>query len=302
MRSIETVTGPVAADALGVTLVHEHLLIDMYEVSLNTAGVLLDETAAAEELALFRDAGGMTIIDQTTVGLHPDWEGLRRISIATGVRIVAGTGFYWRRFRPPWVDALSEADLTARLVEDIEVGVGPHRIRAGIIGEIATGHRDIDPTEARVLRAAAAAQRRTGVAIATHALITSIGTEQLDILEGAGADLARVVIGHADTNPDATYHEEILRRGAWLGFDTIGQLDKATDDWRADRVLELVERGHLGRILLSSDVCKRPALARNGGGGYAHVLLDFAARLRERGLAEADLERLLVENPRRFLA
>jgi predicted metal-dependent phosphotriesterase family hydrolase len=302
VKSVETVTGPVAADALGVTLVHEHLLIDMYEASLNTAGVLLDETAAAEELALFRDAGGMTVVDQTTVGLHPDWEGLRRISIATGVRIVAGTGFYWRRFRPAWVDALSEADLTARLIDDLEVGVGPHRIRAGIIGEIATGHRDIDPTEARVLRAAAAAQRQTAVPIATHALITSIGLEQLDILEAAGADLARVVIGHADTNPDAAYHEEILRRGAWLGFDTIGQLDKATDDWRADRVMELVAGGHLGRILVSSDVCKRPALVRNGGGGYAHVLSDFVPRLRERGLVDADIQRLLVENPRRFLA
>lgn len=302
MTSVETVTGPVAADDLGVTLIHEHLLVDMYEVSLNSAGVLLDEAAATEELALFRDAGGITVVDQTTVGLHPDWDGLRRISLATGVRIVAGTGFYWRRFRPAWVDELIEAEVTARIVNDLEVGVGPDRIRAGIIGEIATGHRDIDATEARILRAAAAAHRRTGAPIATHALFTSIGVDQLDILEAAGADLAKVVIGHADTNPDVAYHDAILGRGAWLGFDTIGQSDKTTDDWRADRVLELAQRGHLGRILISSDVCKRPALVRNGGGGYAHVLRDFVPRLRERGFVDADIQRLLVDNPRRFLA
>lgn len=298
---IETVTGPVAADELGVTLVHEHVLIDMYEVSLNAAGVLLDERAAEEELKLFAQAGGVTIVDQTTVGLHPDLEGLRRISMATGVRMVAGTGIYWRRFRPLWVESLSEDELRDRFVAELTDGLGPHRIRAGLIGEVATGHRDIDPVEARVLRAAAAAQRLTGAAIATHALFTPIGLAQLDLLEAAGADTGRVLIGHGDTCPDTAYHRAVLARGAWLGIDTIGQDDKATDDWRADRVAELAGQGLLDRILVSSDVCKRPALARNGGGGYAHVLRDFVPRLEARGFTAAEVRHLLVDNPRRFL-
>ena len=302
MGSVATVTGPVSAADLGLTLVHEHLLIDMYEVSLNSATVLLDESEASEELMLFRTAGGVTVVDQTTVGLHPDWDGLRRISLATGVRIVAGTGVYWRRFRPAWVESMTEDALTRRFVTELEDGVGPDRIRAGIIGEIATGHREIDATEARVLRAAAAAQRQTGAPIATHALFTAIGLDQLRILEAAGADPGKVLIGHADTSLDDAYHLAVLERGAWLGFDTIGQLDKTTDDQRADRVMSLVARGHLDRILLSSDVCKRPALVRNGGGGYAHVLVDFVPRLRERGLPESGIQRLLVDNPRDFLA
>lgn len=299
---VQTVTGPIAADDLGVTLIHEHVLIDMYEASLNSAGVLLDEPTAIDELALLRQAGGVTLVDQTTVGLHPDLEALRRISLATGVRIIAGTGVYWRRFRPAWVEALSEEEVTARFVTELEVGSGTSGIRAGLIGEIATGHRDIDDVEARVLRAAAAAQRVTRAPIATHALFTSIGLVQLDLLERAGADPARVVIGHADTCPDEEYHAAILKRGAWLGLDTIGQIDKATDDWRADRIVDLVGRGHLGRLLISSDVCKRPALSANGGGGYGHVLTDFLPRLRARGLSDRDIEELLVDNPRRFLA
>lgn len=300
MRTVETVTGPVATTDLGVTLIHEHLLIDMYEVSLNAAGVLLDERAAVEELSLFRDAGGVTVVEQTTVGLHPDREGLRRISIATGVQVIAGTGVYWHRFRPAWVESLTEAELRERFVAELVEGVGPSRIRAGLIGEIATGHRAIDPVEARVLKAAALAQRETGAPIATHALFTRIGLDQLGILEAAGADPARVLIGHADTCPDESYHLAILERGAWLGFDTVGQDDKATDDWRADRVAAYAARGHLDRILISSDVCKRPALARNGGGGYATVLRDFVPLLRSRGLTPDDITRLLVVNPRRF--
>lgn len=298
MGIVQTVTGPVPASELGVTLVHEHLLIDMYEGSLNSAGVLLDELDAIAELARFRDAGGSTVVEQTTIGLHPDWEGLRRIALATGVRIVAGTGVYWHRFRPAWVDELDEAALRDRFLAELVDGVGPHGIRSGIIGEVATGHRSIDPVEARVLHAAALAQRETGVPIATHALFTTIGLEQLDLLEAAGADLGRVVVGHADTSPDLAYHRAILERGAWLGFDTIGQADKATDEWRADRLRDLAELGYLDRILISSDVCKRPALVRNGGGGYAHVIVDFVPRLRARGFDDSAIGQLLVANPR----
>jgi phosphotriesterase-related protein len=299
---VQTVTGPVPADQLGVTLVHEHVLIDMYEASLNAAGVLLDERAAAEELLLFREAGGVTIVDQTTVGLHPDLGGLRRISVATGVRIIAGTGVYWRRFRPSWIELLSESELCSRFVSELTEGVGPDRVRAGLIGEVATGHRDIDAVEARVLRAAAKAQAETDRPIATHALFTRIGLDQLDLLEAAGADPERVLIGHADTCPDEGYHAALLERGAWLGFDTIGQDDKTSDDWRADRVADLAAKGHLDRLLISSDVCKRPALVRYGGGGYAHVLRGFVPRLQARGFGPGEIRQLLVDNPRRFLA
>ncbi len=297
---VETVTGPVATAQLGMTLVHEHLLLDMYEVSLNPAGVLLDEGVAAEELSLFREAGGVTVVDQTTIGLNPDWQGLRRISLVTGVQIIAGTGIYWHRFRPAWVETMTEDALCARFVAELVDGVGADRIRAGLIGEIATGHREIDAIEARVFRAAAAAQRATGAPIATHALFTRIGLDQLDLLEAAGADPAKVLIGHADTCPDQSYHLSVLKRGAWLGFDTVGQTDKTTDDWRADRLADYAALGYIDRILISSDVCKRPALVRNGGGGYGHVLRDFVPLLQARGFSPEDVRQLLVENPRRF--
>jgi phosphotriesterase-related protein len=300
--AIQTVTGPVDVAELGTTLVHEHVFIDMYEPSLSSAGVLLDEGTAIDELHHLRAAGGMTIVEQTTLGLHPDRPALRRVSEATSVNIVAGTGIYWHRFRPSWVDELSEDDMTERFVTDLQEGLDADGIRAGLIGEIASGHREIDPVEARALRAAARASIVTGVPIATHAVFTPIGLEQLDVLEAAGADLRIVVIGHADTCPDPDYHDAVLARGAWLAFDTIGQTDKASDAWRADRLTALADAGHLDRILISSDVCKRPALRLFGGDGYTVVLDTFLPLLRERGFGDAEIERLLVTNPANMLA
>ena len=299
---IQTVTGPVEASELGTTLVHEHVFIDMYEPSLSSAGVLLDEGTAIDELMLLRAAGGTTIVEQTTLGLHPDWPALRRVSEATSVNIVAGTGIYWHRFRPSWVDELSDDDMTQRFMTDLEEGHGPDGIRAGLIGEIASGHREIDAVEGRALRAAARASTATGVPIATHAVFTPIGIEQLDVLEAAGADPRIVVIGHADTCPDPSYHDAVLARGAWLAFDTVGQTDKASDVWRADRLTALADGGHLDRILISSDVCKRPALKLFGGDGYAVVLETFLPLLRERGFGDSEIEQLLVVNPATMLA
>jgi phosphotriesterase-related protein len=195
---------------------------------------------------------------------------------------------------------MTEEELADLFIRELTEGRGPNHIRAGIIGEIATGHRDIDDVERGVLRAAARAQRATAVPIATHALFTRIGLEQLDILEAAAADLGGVLVGHADTSPDEEYHAAILQRGAWIGFDTVGQLDKTSDDWRADRIAAMADSGHFNRIVVSSDVCKRPALTRNGGGGYAYVLRDFVPRLTARGFGDAEVRKLLVDNPRRL--
>jgi phosphotriesterase-related protein len=295
---VQTVLGEVAVEDLGFTLPHEHLLIDLYELTMSSQLMLGDEALAAAELARFRDAGGRTLVDQTVYGMHPEPEALARISRATGVSIVAGTGVYWEKFHPPWVRDLSEAELTALFVHDLTAGFGETGIRAGLLGEIGSGHRAITPAEARVFRAVAAAQREVPVPIATHALFTRIGLAQADLLEAAGADLEKVVIGHADTNADLAYHEELLRRGVWVAYDCVGQLDKQSDEDRADALMELVRRGWLGRLLISMDVAKRGALHRYGGGGYDHLSTAFLPLLRERGADDATIDALTRANPR----
>ena len=299
-RDVQTVTGPVPSDELGFTLPHEHVLHDMYELTMNSQLILCDKRVARLELQLYRDSGGMTLVDQTIHGLNPDPEGLAELAADVGLNIVAGTGFYWEKFHPPWLADLSEAEIVQLLVRELNEGIAGTHVRAGIIGEIGSHHRAISPAEARVFRAAAAAQREVQVPIATHALFSRIGLDQVSLLEEAGADLERTVIGHADTNPDLAYHEELLRTGVWIAYDCVGQLDKQSDEARADALMELVRRGWAHRLLISMDVAKRGALKSYGGGGYTFLVDSFLPLLRERGADDELVDTLTRANPRRL--
>ena len=297
-KAIQTVTGEISPDALGFVLPHEHVFHDLYEITMNSHLILSDERVARAELQLFRDAGGGTLVDQTVHGLNPDPERLARVARDLGLNIIAGTGFYWEKFHPPWLESMSDRQIVNLLVKDLTEGFGTTGIRAGVLGEIGSHHRKISPAEERVFRAVAAAQREVGVPISTHALFTRIGMDQVRLLESAGADLDKVVIGHVDTTPDVDYHEELLRTGVWIAYDAIGQLDKQSDEHRADAVMELVKRGWQHRLLLSTDVGKRGALKSYGGGGYAFVIDSFIPLLRDRGADVGLIDTLTRHNPR----
>ena len=302
MNTIQTVLGKIPPEELGFVLPHEHVFLDVYEITMNSHLILCDPQVARYELGFFKEKGGDTIVDQTVHGLGPDPVALREVARDVGINIIAGTGFYWERFHPPWLKDMSDGDIAAMLVKDLTVGFYGTDVRAGIIGEIGTHHRRISAAEKRVIRACAVAQRETGVPISTHALFTRIGMEQVRLFEDAGANLDKLVIGHVDTTPDVDYHIELLRGGVWIAYDAIGQLDKQTDEWRADAIVRLIQAGHRDRILLSTDVGKRGAMRSYGGTGYDHVITRFLPLLWERGISREDTTVLTVDNPRRLFA
>lgn len=300
MDKIQTVLGEISPAELGLTLPHEHVFHDVYEITLNSHMILSDLEVARDELKIFKDEGGNTIVDQTVHGLNPNPEALRKVAEDVGIHIIAGTGFYWERFHPPWLADMGESQIVELLISDLTKGLAGTDVKAGILGEIGTNHRGISPEEDRVIRACAHAQREVGVPISTHALFTRIGMEQARAFADAGANLDKLVIGHVDTTPDVDYHEELLDFGVWIAYDSIGQLDKQPDEQRADAIVELIRRGHRDRILVSTDVGKRGALRAYGGGGYDLVITGFIPLLRDRGLSEDDIEALTVSNPRRL--
>jgi len=297
VRPINTVTGQIRPDELGLVLPHEHVFHDSYELTNNSGLILSDRNVAVAELRDLKGAGCDTLVDQTVHGLHPEPERLRSVAEEVGINIIAGTGFYWEKFHPSWLSDMTTTSIVRLLVRDITEGFAGTDIKANILGEIGTHHRRISPAEERVLRACAIAQRETHVPIATHALFTRVGLDQARILEDAGADLDKVVIGHCDTVPDVEYHVELLEAGVWIAYDAIGQLDKQSDERRADAIMDLVGRGWGHRILLSNDVGKRQALKAYGGNGYVHLIAVFLPLLRERGADEALIDQLTRSNP-----
>lgn len=300
VKTVMTVTGPVDAAELGVTLPHEHVFIDLLR-EYRGDGLLNDGALAIQEVAAFAAAGGRTLVDVTSIGLGRAPEALRRVSEQTGVRIVMGTGHY----REPYldrdrVDRLTVDELAEEIVEDLEVGVDGTGIRAGIIGEIACD-RWITSAEERAFRAAARAHRRTGVTITTHAARWPVGGRQLDLLAEEGVDPRRVIIGHCDLVPDLDYHLALARRGAFVQFDTIQGESEYDIQARIGYIRALVAAGFQDSILLSQDVCLRSNLRAFGGSGYAYVITGFRDRLLEAGVPAGMIRAFMVRNPRAAL-
>jgi phosphotriesterase-related protein len=308
-QRVETVLGPIAATELGWVLPHEHTAIALWHIPARWDYWELrrDEPAIIEELAGFRAAGGGTLVDLTLpgVGRDPDW--LALISRATGLHVVMGAGWYRGAYYPAeaLIDRRTVDSLADEIVRDIETGVGETGIRAGIIGEIGTDKPWLSAQEERVHRAAARAARRTGAAISTHAAQSAVGLDQLDVFESEGADLARVVIGHSDSNPDPAYHLAIAERGATVEFDFIGMsftpLERFGEDRLVENLCSLLAAGHVERVMLSQDVCHDSQLKRYGGNGYTYLAEAFLPRLRAAGVSDAEIETMTVANPRRLL-
>src|SRR6185503_15002522 len=335
---IQTVLGPIAPQDLGVTLAHEHLLFDLrclWEAPPPERAHLVDAeptpenraelerdlyhskktlhqddpVLAAEEAARFRDAGGSTIVDVTTIGLAPNPTGLRDISQATGLNVVAGAGYYREKCLPADVLDRSVDELADELEGWVVEGMYGTDVRAGILGELGT-MSPIRPFEERQLRAAARVQRKTGVAINVHpAIWAHEHLRIIDILEAAGADLGRVAISHCDQLVEPDWHAQIAGRGVLLDFDTFGaefEYDsdgsrEPTDAERVDCLIRLLDAGKADQLLLSHDICSRLQLHEYGGPGYDHVLTTIVDRLRAAGVSQAELDEMLVANPRRLL-
>jgi phosphotriesterase-related protein len=324
----------MAPDALGPTLMHEHLLCDITpphlaesdepEVEIRLANVweirhhwcvhrgnnrLDDATLLTEELRDFTQAGGSAIVELTTVGIAPNRSGLAELSRASGVPIVAGCGFYTDAFLPAHLKGRPTEFYARAMVE----ALAPHgSAPAGIIGEI--GCSDVlTETERRVLAAAADAQRETGAAINVHPSRRPAGLfEAVDILAAAGADLSRVVMSHIDRTLFS--EDELLRladTGVVIEYDFFGiessyypfdlGIDLPNDAQRVAWIRWLADRGYLGQVTLSQDICTRTRLRRRGGHGYGHLITNVIPLLRRRGFSDREIDILTIATPRRLL-
>jgi phosphotriesterase-related protein len=307
--------GPVEITNLGflrrnLFFVRDNLLLDDVEL-------------AIAEAMEFRTLGGGAMVDLSLPDIGRDPTALRAIAHATGLHIVMGCGHYVHLAHPASLRDESVESIVERLVNEIEHGAGANRVRPGIIGEIGTWH-PLHPDEEKVLRAAARAREATGLALTIHVHIAAREAhELLAILDHEGCDLTRVVLGHLDiafghldTDYEEVldYHRSLAARGCYIEYDTIGAevfapaspvtppFWTAHDLTRARAIAQLIADGYGDKILISHDVFTKSQLLRYGGFGYGHILRDFQHRLREVGVTDRDVHRLLVDNPKRMLS
>ena len=302
--AIMTVRGPIAAEEAGYTLSHEHLLRDLWPIVRSYDGILDDERLAAEELELYRQAGGRTIIDVTSGGLGRNPAALRRISEVSGLHIVMGAGWYREDVYPRFVFELDTNALAARIIDELTQGVDGTNVRAGVIGEIGTERKFITPAQERVFRAAARAHRHTGAPIVTHTThFGELALEQIALLREEGVDPERIAISHLGDRYDPAPLVAIARQGVYLGIDNIGYRGDGYpgDEVRARNVRLLIAEGHLDQMLLSGDVCMKSHLHAYGGKGYDHVPRCFLPLIRTHRVSDEEIHAMTVVNPARLL-
>jgi phosphotriesterase-related protein len=281
---------------------HEHLINDVEQMAQPGFKSLVDVDLAIREVALFRQAGGGTVVELTSRGMGRDVRKLKCIADATGLNIVASTGFYTEPYYPPEVEQLTIPELADLMTRELNDGVDDSGIRAGIIGELGTRRHHITPAEERVFRAAARAQKRTGVAISTHTYWGGhLALEQVTMLLDEGVAPNRIIIGHLGDTWAVDYFTEIARTGVFVQFDHNGIEEAQLDRVRAQIVAEVTRRGFGSQILLGCDTAYKPHLHEFGGHGYDHLLTSFVPDLRRAGLTAEQIDEFLVENPRRAL-
>ena len=309
MGEVQTVRGRVEAAEIGFTLPHEHTRCVLWHIPnrWDYWQLSAEDDLIVEELGRFRAAGGSCLADVTLQSIGRDPARLRRLSEATGLHLVMGCGWYRGAYYPPEarIGRRTVDDLAAELVGEFADGAAGTDVHPGIIGEIGTDKPWLSGEEERVHRAAARAARATGMAVTTHAVMSEVGLAQLRVFEEEGLDPGRVVIGHADSNPNLAYYLALVERGANLEFDFLGMQFTPLERHGEGRLIgllgELIGRGHAGRILLSQDVCHDSQLRAYEGSGYTYLSDSFLPRLREAGVDEATIGTLTVVNPRRIL-
>jgi phosphotriesterase-related protein len=321
MSTIQTVTGPTTPERLGRTLMHEHLMIGYpgWEQDWLRPGPSREEMFArcVDRIEEIKSLGVGALIDPCPNDLGRDVEFTAKVAQRTRFTIICATGLYkeeegsnaYWKFRANFGDVSGAiAELFAR---ELSEGIGSTGIRAGII-KVGTGHRTLTAYEKAVFAGAARAAVETGAPITTHTDQGRYGDDQQAFLTERGVPAHRIVIGHSCGTSDHAYHMRIAERGSYLGFDRFGLDMIHPDAERVASLLRLVRTGRGRQIVVSHDTvwCWRgepipspeAQVQMEKIWNPTHFLTRIVPRLREGGATEADVQALLVDNPRRFFA
>lgn len=318
MQSVESVLGPIAADDLGQTLMHEHVFVLDTEIESNYPGRWDEEVRMADAIAKLQDVasrGVRTIVDLTVLGLGRNISRVIEVAKQVDVQILAATGLYtyddvpmFFRFRGPGKLIDGPELLTEFFIRDITEGIADTGVHAAIL-KCATDRSGVTEGVDRVLRAVARAHLETGVPISTHThALTERGLEQQEIFRDEGVDLSRVVIGHSGDTTDLDYLRRLIDAGSYIGMDRFGLDLMLPFEDRVATVATLCAEGLAERMVLSHDAscfthnfdvdAKQELLPQ---WRFTHLHDEVIPALKERGVTSGQIDQMLIHNPHTIL-
>lgn len=311
---INTINGPIALDALGKTLMHEHLTIGLPGWESDT---LADHRHRRDMVARcvdliqeLQDNGFNSLLDPCPNDIGRDVDLMGEVASRTGFNILFATGLYdelmggsyWKIKAARDPDA--ENYIADMYIREIEKGIGDAGSKPAII-KVATGRAPFSHFETIAIQAAATAAVATGTPITTHTAGID-GDRQLQLLSGRGVPAHRIIIGHCCGSNDRQYHQDICRHGAYIGFDRFGLLQFNSDENRVANLSALMKSGYAPSVIISHDCTfnlRGPLVGRDDIPPVVrpmHFVREIAPRLRESGIEAPVIEALLTANPRRY--
>jgi phosphotriesterase-related protein len=303
--TIDTVIGPIERADLGLTLMHEHVLVDFIGADKVDAARYDADAVFAKVLPHLQQAktlGAASLVECTPAYLGRDPKLLARLAKASGLHILTNTGYYGAnkdRHLPAHAFTETADRLAARWIRECEQGIDGTGIKPAFM-KIGVDSGPLSEVDAKLVRAAAITHRATALPIAAHTGDGVAAFEELDLLERAGVPLSAFIWVHAQAEKDETRHVKAAARGAWVELDGIGE---KSVDRHVTLVMHLKAAGHLARVLVSHDAGWYRVGEPNGGDfrPFDTLFTKFIPALKAAGATDADVRQLLVENPRRAL-
>ena len=301
---VRTILGDIASDQLGVTYMHEHLIIDSEIVARDFAYIHLPfESEAIEEVGLCKSHGVQTMVDCMPTGSGRSAIKLAAISKATGMNIIATAGLHTDRYYQPTDDleTMDAQDLAQVFVRDIQVGMEGTEHKAGQL-KVVTSGQVITDRDRRLFEAAAIAHEITGAPILSHCEHGKGALEQIELFLELNIPINKVTLSHTDKENDFGYHKEILSSGIYVEYDqSLRQCDLAAPP-SALLMKAMVDEGFIDQIMLGTDGARRSLWSSLGGTpGLAWLYSGWSKKLIELGFTQPQLDKVFIDNPAKAL-
>lgn len=306
MTKIQTVSGVIEPEELGVTYCHDHLLfVPPPPFDDQDPDMRLDDVdKLIQEMKYFKLAGGSCIVEMTTIEMGRSPSGMKKISEDSGIHVIAATGFNKDKFCNKDVTDLSIDQIVSNMVTDLLEGMDGTTVKAGLI-KASSSLNQITEQEEKVFKAAIKAHHRTGAPISTHTEAGTMALEQVELFTQGGVKPEHILIGHLDRKLDWDYLSKVAETGVYMGFDQISKEKYYPDAERIAIIKRLIEEGHGHQVMLSGDIARKsyvPSYGFGYGPGYTYILWRFLPWMLESGISTRAAQDILINNPSKAFA
>lgn len=305
---IMTVNGPIPASEMGITLTHEHLLVDFIGAD-STGYQRWNKQEVTDHVTPFlheiKELQVNTFVECTPAYLGRDPWLLQMLSEKTGLHIVTNTGYYGahnNKFIPSTFNKLSAQELCGIWVDEFENGIEGSGVKPGFIKIAVEDDDTLSKEHHKIITAAALAHLETGLVIASHTGPDLPAFAQISVLQSLQVDPAAFIWVHAQRG-SLEGNVKAARMGSWISLDNVSlnreSGSKYDVTWYAERIQQLKMAGVLNHVLLSHDAGWYKPEEEDGGTfrGFTGIFTDLIPALEERGFSSDDIKQLLEINP-----